>query len=235
MPDRFDKFSARAKRVMELAQQEAQRYKNPAIDNQHLLLGLVDEGEGVAAKVLSALAGDLGRVRAAVEVHITPGSELLHGEISITPRAKKTIELAVDEARRLNHGYIGTEHLLLGLLREGENGAMQALTSLGISIERVRTEATRILAQGSQAHAASSISSGHAGGQPDPMLIFHLSHELRLLYILLHRLRGAKDAAVVADKADALAVLKSQEALMQQLFEERVAAVRSEQQQGEPS
>ena len=147
MPDRFDKFTERARRVLTLAQEEAQRFNHNYIGTEHLLLGLVREGDGVAAKVLSNLGVELGKVRSAVEFIIGRGDRAVLGEIGLTPRAKKVIELAVDEARRLNHHYIGTEHLLLGLVREGEGIAAGVLESLGVNLERVRAETTRILSQ----------------------------------------------------------------------------------------
>ncbi len=157
MADRFDKFSERARRVLTLAQEEAQRFNHNYIGTEHLLLGLVREGDGVAAKVLANLGVELNKVRSAVEFIIGRGDRAVLGEIGLTPRAKKVIELAVDEARRLNHGYIGTEHLLLGLVREGEGIAAGVLESLGVNLERVRAETTRILAanqpQGAQ-HAS---------------------------------------------------------------------------------
>jgi ATP-dependent Clp protease ATP-binding subunit ClpC len=147
MASRFEKFSERARRVLTLAQEEAQRFNHNYIGTEHILLGLVREGEGVAAKVLGNLGVDLGKVRAAVEFIIGRGERQTLGEIGLTPRAKKVIELAVDEARRFNHNYIGTEHLLLGLLREGEGVAAGVLESLGVNLERVRAEVTRVLNQ----------------------------------------------------------------------------------------
>ena len=147
MADRFDKFTERARRVLTLAQEEAQRFNHNYIGTEHLLLGLVREGDGVAAKVLGNLGVELNKVRSAVEFIIGRGDRSTSGEIGLTPRAKKVIELAVDEARRLNHSYIGTEHLLLGLVREGEGIAAGVLESLGVNLERVRAETTRILAQ----------------------------------------------------------------------------------------
>src|SRR3990167_4973813 len=120
MADRFDKFTERARRVLTLAQEEAHRFNHNYIGTEHILLGLVREGDGVAAKVLANLGVELNKVRSAVEFIIGRGDRTVMGEIGLTPRAKKVIELAVDEARRLNHHYIGTEHLLLGLVREGE-------------------------------------------------------------------------------------------------------------------
>ena len=147
MADRFDKFTERARRVLTLAQEEAQRFNHNYIGTEHLLLGLVREGDGVAAKVLSNLGVELNKVRSAVEFIIGRGDRTSSGEIGLTPRAKKVIELAVDEARRLSHSYIGTEHLLLGLVREGEGIAAGVLESLGVNLERVRNETQRILDQ----------------------------------------------------------------------------------------
>ncbi len=147
MVDRFDKFTERARRVLTLAQEEAQRFNHNYIGTEHLLLGLVREGDGVAAKVLGNLGVELNKVRSAVEFIIGRGDRAVVGDIGLTPRAKKVIELAVDEARRLNHHYIGTEHLLLGLVREGEGIAAGVLESLGVNLEKVRAETTRILAQ----------------------------------------------------------------------------------------
>ncbi len=147
MADRFEKFTERARRVLTLAQEEALRFNHNYIGTEHILLGLVREGEGVAAKVLANLGVDLAKVRSAVEFIIGRGDKAVTGEIGLTPRAKKVIELAVDEARRLGHQYIGTEHLLLGLVREGEGIAAGVLESLGVSLEKVRAEVTRILSQ----------------------------------------------------------------------------------------
>src|SRR5213593_3369522 len=147
MADRFDKFTERARKVLTLAQEEAQRFNHNYIGTEHLLLGLVREGDGVAAKVLANLGVELNKVRSAVEFIIGRGDRMVMGEIGLTPRAKKVIELAVDEARRLGHHYIGTEHLLLGLVREGEGIAAGVLESLGVSLDKVRAEVTRILSQ----------------------------------------------------------------------------------------
>jgi ATP-dependent Clp protease ATP-binding subunit ClpC len=154
MADRFDKFTERARRVLTLAQEEALRFNHNYIGTEHLLLGLVREGEGVAAKVLANLGVELNKVRSAVEFIIGRGDRAVMGEIGLTPRAKKVIELAVDEARRLGHHYIGTEHLLLGLVREGEGIAAGVLESLGVSLDKVRAEVTRILSQSQPQGAA---------------------------------------------------------------------------------
>ncbi len=147
MGSRFEKFSERARRVLSLAQEEAQRFNHNYIGTEHILLGLVRETEGVAARVLANLGVDLSKVRSAVEFIIGRGERPAQGEIGLTPRAKKVVELAVDEARRMNHTYIGTEHLLIGLLREGEGVAAGVLESLGVTLDKVRSETHRILSQ----------------------------------------------------------------------------------------
>ena len=153
---RFEKFSERARRVLTLAQEEAQRFNHNYIGTEHILLGLVRETEGVVARVLINLGIDLNKVRAAVEFIIGRGENPVEGEIGLTPRAKKVIELAVDEARRMNHSYIGTEHLLVGLLREGEGVASGVLESLGVTLESVRSETHRVLTQTAPASAQGS-------------------------------------------------------------------------------
>ncbi len=147
MASRFEKFSERARRVLSLAQEEAQRFNHNYISTEHILLGLVRESDGVAARVLSNLNVELNKVRSAVEFIIGRGEKSSTSEIGLTPRAKKVIELAVDEARRLNHHYIGTEHLLIALMREGEGVAAGVLESLGVSLDSVRGETSRILTQ----------------------------------------------------------------------------------------
>lgn len=143
MPDRFDKFTERARTVLTLAQEEAHRLHHNYIGTEHLLLGLVGEGGGLAAQVLTKMDVDLAVVRDKVEAIIgrgKHGKQVPSGPIGLTPRAKKVLELAVDEARRLNHHYIGTEHLLLGLIREGEGIGAGVLEELGIGLQRVRRE-----------------------------------------------------------------------------------------------
>ena len=165
MNDKFEKFTERARKVLSLAQDAAQRFNHNYIGTEHLLLGLVREGDGVAAKVLANLGVELQKVRSAVEFIIGRGDRIVLGEIGLTPRAKKVIELAVDEARRLNHHYIGTEHLLLGLVREGEGIAAGVLESLGVNLERARVATIQTLAGGGgAAYAGTSSAPGDADG-----------------------------------------------------------------------
>lgn len=145
--------------MLTFAQEEAQRFNHNYIGTEHILLGLVRESEGVVARVLVNLGIDLNKVRAAVEFIIGRGEKPVQGEIGLTPRAKKVIELAVDEARRMNHSYIGTEHLLVGLLREGEGVASGVLESLGVTLDKVRAETHRVLSQNAPSSSQGSRSS----------------------------------------------------------------------------
>ena len=146
MSSRFEKFSERARRVLSLAQEEAQRFNHNYIGTEHVLLGLARETEGVAAKVLANHNVELSKIRSAVEFIIARGDRPISDDmIGLSPRAKKVIELAVDEARRLNHHYIGTEHILIGLMREGEGVAAGVLESLGVTLDNAREETNRII------------------------------------------------------------------------------------------
>ena len=148
MASRFEKFSERARRALTRAQEEAQRFGHNYIDTEHILLGLIAEEDSVASKVLANLGVLPNKIRAAVEFVVGRGERSTIGEVGLTPRAKRVIELAVDEARRMNHSYIGTEHLLLGLLREREGAAVGVLESFGITFEKTQTEINNILSQG---------------------------------------------------------------------------------------
>ena len=135
----FDRFNDRAKRVLALAQDEAIRFNHNYIGTEHLLLGLVREGEGVAARVLDSLGVELSKLRTAVEFTIGRGDATSSpGEITLAPPMKKVVELAIDEARRLGHSHVGTEHLLLGIVRSSESTAAKVLGSLGVELEKVR-------------------------------------------------------------------------------------------------
>jgi len=148
MASQFEKFSERARRVLTIAQEEAKHFNHNYIGTEHILLGLVQEEEGVAAKVLTNLGVGLTKVRSALGLAMGSGEKAGSGEIGLTPRAKKVIELTIDEARKLGHNYIGTEHILLGLLSEGGGVAVNVLNSFGITLEQVRAETMRVLGQG---------------------------------------------------------------------------------------
>ncbi len=145
MSDKLDKFTKRARRVLTFAQEEAVRLNHNYIGTEHLLLGLIREDEGMAAKVLRDLGVEQNRVRQIVEEIVGKGQAQPGARLSLTPRTKRVIELAVDEARRLGHHYIGTEHLLLGLMREGDGIAVSVLKTLGISPDKVRNYVSRAL------------------------------------------------------------------------------------------
>jgi ATP-dependent Clp protease ATP-binding subunit ClpC len=145
MADRFEKFTERAHKVLTLAQEEAVRLRHNHIGTEHLLLGLVREGNGLAAKVLTELGVNLETIRDDVESIIGHGDRIVRGQVGLTPRAKKVIELAVDEARRLNHHYIGTEHLLLGLIREGNGVAAGVLEQEGLHLGEIRRQVMQSL------------------------------------------------------------------------------------------
>ncbi len=164
--DRFDRFTERARRVLTLAQEEAERFNHNYIGTEHLLLGLVREGDGIAARVLGDLGVQLPRVRSAVEFIIGRGEAMIAGEIGLTPRAKRVIDLAVDEAQRLNHHEIGTEHLLLGLVREGEGIATGVLESIGVSLEQVRAQVIQVVASSPGAAAGRDAAGPGTGGPP---------------------------------------------------------------------
>jgi ATP-dependent Clp protease ATP-binding subunit ClpC len=156
----FERFTDRARKVMALANQEAQRLNHEYIGTEHILLGLVKEGSGVGANVLRNLDVDLRRVRLEVEKLVKAGPEMVTmGKLPQTPRAKKVIEYAIEEARNLNHNYVGTEHLLLGLLREHDGVAAQVLLNLGLRLEEVREEVLNLLGAGNEQSEA-----GEGGG-----------------------------------------------------------------------
>ncbi len=145
----YERFTDRARKVMQLANQEAQRFNHEYIGTEHILLGLVKEGSGVAANVLKNLEVDLRKIRLEVEKLVQSGPEMVTmGKLPQTPRAKKVIEYSMEEARNLNHNYVGTEHILLGLLREQEGVAAQVLMNLGLKLEEVREEVLNLLGHG---------------------------------------------------------------------------------------
>jgi ATP-dependent Clp protease ATP-binding subunit ClpC len=145
----YERFTDRARKVMQLADQEARRLNHEYLGTEHILLGLVKEGSGVTANVLKNLDVDLRRIRVEVERIIDLGPHTVtKGKLPQTPRAKKVIEYAMEEARALNHNYVGTEHILLGLLREREGVASQILINLGISLEEARKDVLSLLGHG---------------------------------------------------------------------------------------
>src|SRR4051812_4881213 len=169
--DMFERFTDRARKVMALANQEAQRFNHEYIGTEHILLGLVKEGSGVGANVLKNLDVDLRKVRLEVEKLVKSGPDMVTmGKLPQTPRAKKVIEYAIEEARNLNHNYVGTEHLLLGLLREHDGVAAQVLRNLSLKLEEVREEVLNLLGasnEGGEAGEGGGAMGAGAGG-PSP-------------------------------------------------------------------
>ena len=161
-----NRFTERAQRVILIAQEEAKRLNHDYVGTEHLLLGLIALGEGVAAQVLANLGVDLRRVRSEIEKIVGTGDNvMLLGEIPFTPRAKKVLELAVEEAQNMGHNYVGTEHLLLGLIREEEGVAARVLENLGIRLDVVREEVISLLGEG-QPHAAQQQQSSGSSSKP---------------------------------------------------------------------
>jgi len=159
----FGRFTKRAQRVLHLAREEAQRMNYPYVGTEHLLLGLIREGEGVAARVLADMGIDADKVRAAVAQMVEPAEAQGILEVTLTPRAKRVLELAIDEARRLGHNYVGTEHLLLGLIREGEGVAAQVLTGMGADLERTREKVLQLLGGVTAAGGPAAMGAGPRG------------------------------------------------------------------------
>src|SRR5215207_3550197 len=169
----FERFTDRARRVVVLAQEEARMLSHNYIGTEHILLGLIHEGEGVAAKALESLDISLEAVRAQVEEIIGQGQQAPSGHIPFTPRAKKVLELSLREALQLGHSYIGTEHILLGLIREGEGVAAQVLQKLGADLNRVRQQVIQLLSgfQGKESGSAAASTGSSGGDAPSSSLV----------------------------------------------------------------
>lgn len=167
-------FTERVRKVLALARQSAARLHQEYVGTEHLLLSLIEEGEGVACTVMENLGGDLGRIRNNVEAAVSAGSTSSGSlDLPYTSRAKKVLELAMSEARRLSHSYVGTEHLLLGLLAEKKGIAAQVLVDAGITLDLARAETLRILGSPSQDDERGSFTrlTAFVGGRPEPSTI----------------------------------------------------------------
>jgi ATP-dependent Clp protease ATP-binding subunit ClpC len=173
----FERFTDRARRVVVLAQEEARMLNHNYIGTEHILLGLINEGEGVAAKALESLGISLDAVRQQVEEIIGQGQQAPSGKIPFTPQAKKVLELSLREALQLKHNYIGTEHILLGLIREGDGVAARVLVKLGADLDRVRQQVIQLL-------------HGYQGREPVSAL--SAAQELRLLPAVKTRLEAVE-------------------------------------------
>ena len=166
----FERFTEKAIKVIMLAQEEARRLGHNFVGTEQILLGLIGEGTGVAAKVLKSMGVNLKDARVEVEKIIGRGSGFVAVEIPFTPRAKRVLELSLEEARQLGHNYIGTEHLLLGLIREGEGVAARVLENLGVDLAKVRTQVIRMLGETAEVGAGGSSSSSAKGSTKTPTL-----------------------------------------------------------------
>ena len=198
----YERFTDRARKVMQLANQEAQRFNHEYIGTEHILLGLVSEGSGVAANVLKNLSIELRKVRREIEkiVQHGPGGERPpKGRLPQTPRAQKVIDYSIDEARRLGHNYVGTEHLLLGLLREEEGVASLVLMNLGLKLEEVRKEVLSLLGQ-NLLKAAKPPTEALLVSEPEPVPTAEtlIEKHLRRFRVQLRQAEEQKDAAVSA-------------------------------------
>jgi ATP-dependent Clp protease ATP-binding subunit ClpC len=174
----FEKFTERARQAIVLAQEEARLLNHNHIGTEHLLLGLIHEGQGVAARALESLGVSLEDVRQNVEEIIGRGQHELSGHIPFTPRAKKVLELSLRESQQLGHDYIGTEHILLGLIREGEGVAAQVLVKLGADLNRVRHQVIQLLGDkaseepgDTEAAARREAAGGLAGDEPEVRIV----------------------------------------------------------------
>jgi prophage maintenance system killer protein len=193
--DKFGRFTGRARQVMVLSQDEARRLNHNYIGTEHLLLGLIREGDGVAAHALTGLGISLQAVRAQIEEIIGGGASVPTGHIPFTPRAKKVLELSRREALQLGHGYIGTEHLLLGLIREGDGVAAQVLVKLGADHGRLQEQVLRLLADG----PPESLSKRGQFSRPSDLDRYDQQ---------LAKVRWVKEAAIDAQDFDTAAVLR---------------------------
>jgi ATP-dependent Clp protease ATP-binding subunit ClpA len=215
----FERFTDRARRVVVLAQEEARLLNHNYIGTEHLLLGLIHEGEGVAAMALESLGISLEAVRAQVEEIIGQGQSAPTGHIPFTPRAKKVLELSLREATQLGHNYIGTEHILLGLIREGEGVAAQVLVKLGADLSRVRQQVIQVLSSyvGGKAPAEQA-------GARTRLVRMTVPEELREAEVELAQVRRKKEAAIEAENFEQAATLRDQERQLLRRVAERERA-----------
>jgi ATP-dependent Clp protease ATP-binding subunit ClpA len=206
----FERFTDRARRVIVLAQEEAALLNHDYIGTEHLLLGLAHEGQGVAAKALESLGIRLEALRSQVEEAIGRGQRTPSGHIPFTPRAKKVLELSLRESQQLGHNYIGTEHILLGLVREGEGVAAQVLVKLGTDLTRTRQQVIQLL-------------SGSAGGPEEALGTRPVPEDLHEVEEQLAQVRKQKEAAIDAqDFGQAAALRDTEKQLLMRLHLEAV-------------
>jgi ATP-dependent Clp protease ATP-binding subunit ClpC len=213
MPDRFDRFTERARQALTLAQEEAKRLNHNYIGPEHLLLGIVRQEESLAARVLDGLGVSYEQVCRAVTFMVGRGDRPIPpDQIGLTPRAKRVIELSVDEARRLNHHYIGTEHLLLGLMREGESIAAGVLEKLGVTMPRARSEVVRLLSMG-------RTQGGRTGAaRTDPDVVPRVGDERTALGRALEAVRAARAAAMSEQNEPHVSALQEIEVTLERML-----------------
>jgi ATP-dependent Clp protease ATP-binding subunit ClpC len=211
----YERFTDRARKVMQLANQEAMRFSHQYIGTEHILMGLVKEGSGVAANVLNSLNIDVREIRLEVEkiVQSGPNAEA-YGKLPQTPRAKKVIEYSIEEARNLNHDYVGTEHLLLGLLRDQEGVAAQVLTNLGLTLEDVREEVRRVLESNHSTERSSLPALEEAKAQPVPPEL-QADVLVEQMNRLIEALRSEKEWSVARQDFERAASARDHAILMQ--------------------
>jgi ATP-dependent Clp protease ATP-binding subunit ClpA len=208
----FERFTDRARRVVVLAQEEARLLNHNYIGTEHLLLGLISEGQGVAAKALESLGISLEAVRAQVEEIIGQGQQAPTGHIPFTPRAKKVLELSLREAKQLGHNYIGTEHILLGLIREGEGVAAHVLVKLGADLSRARGQVIGLLSGDAGTEEAAARTRLVRMTVPDDLL------EAQEQFA---QVRREKEAAIDAEDFDQAAALRDKEQQLLRMLVER--------------
>jgi hypothetical protein len=199
MTSNFDKFTERSRRALSLAKQEAIRLNHSYIGTEHLLLGIVLEEQGIAARVLRSMGVELSEIRSAVEFIVGRGEVPHLGELLLTSRAKRAIQFAVDEADRIGDTYIGTEHLLLGLLREGEGIGPGLLESLGVELAKVRTTTLTARKAGREPSGTELQSSVEGGDQPAKPAVRNNSDErdVALLQVALRLARMREDQPAI--------------------------------------
>jgi ATP-dependent Clp protease ATP-binding subunit ClpA len=202
----FERFTDRARRVIVLAQAEARLLNHNYIGTEHLLLGLLHEGQGVGALALTSLGVSLEAARAQVEEIIGQGQSAPTGHIPFTPRAKKVLELSLREAKQLGHNYIGTEHILLGLIHEGEGVAAQVLVKLGADLSLVRRQVIQLLSGYAGGKAAAE-----QAGAPTRLVRMTVPEELREAEEQLALVRREKEAAIDAEDFERATGLRDQE------------------------
>ena len=202
----FERFTDRARRVVVLAQEEARMLGHNWVGTEHILLGLIHEGEGVAARALESLGISLDAVRQRVEEIIGQGQDAPSGHIPFTPRTKKVLELSLRESQQLGHNYIGTEHILLGLIREGDGVAAQVLVKLGADLNRVRQQVLQLL---------------HGRSAEKPVSARSAERELRLLPAVKNRLEAVEHRLTAIEQRVGIGPDTSD-------LDEQIAAVRIE-------